>query len=136
MIQYLRALSASLLMGCSMWDFSDCRVSEMGECILYGRPRRVDERMQTKGFLVYQMQDHYWNHKINESFGCGDGDSPSMARNEAWRDAHATFEKEFGTKVRCYDGSLLEETLKLSEEKKYVACAEVRKSYELERNGL
>ena len=136
MIQkYLRAASVSFLLstGCDLWDFSDCRVTEMDECILYGRPDRLQERLEAKGHLIYQMKNHLWSSKVAESFGCGDGNSRQAAINESWRDAHLTFEREFGSAVRHRETTLLESTLNLSEEKKYVACARVIPAYELSR---
>ena len=71
--KYLRAVYASLLLttGCNLWDFSDCRSSEIGECILYGWPDRVQERLELRASLVYQLENPLWRAK--EAFGCGDG---------------------------------------------------------------
>ena len=130
--KYLRAVYASLLLttGCDLWDFSDCRFTEMGECILNGRPDRAEERREAKAHLIYQMKDHLLDWKEAESFGCGDGNSRQAAINEVWQDAHITFEREFGSATRHRETTLLEDTLNLSEEKKYVACARVIPTYE------
>ena len=59
--------------------------------------------------------------------------SRQVAINEAWQDAHLTFEREHGSAVRHLENTLLESTLNLSKEKKYVACARVISRYELSR---
>ena len=132
--QYLRAVYASLLLttGCSFWDFSDCRVTEIGECILNGRPNRVEERREAKAHIIYDMQEHLWNSNVAESFGCGYGNSRQTAIHEAWLDAHVNFEREYGRTVRRQEVTLYEKILLLpevSEEKKYVACARVIPAY-------
>ena len=56
-----------------------------------------------------------------------------MAKNEGWRDAHSSFNQKYGSNARRSESTLLEEKLKLSDEKKYVACAGVE-SYQPENN--
>ncbi len=133
--KYLRAVYTSLLLttGCNLWGFSDCRVTEIGECILNGRPDRVEERREAKAHLIHRMRNHLWDGNVYEAFGCGDGNSRQAAINEAWGDAHSTFDREFGSSIKCRETALLEDTLNLSEEKKYVACASLIPVYELSR---
>ena len=55
--------------------------------------------------------------------------SKQAAIHEAWQDAHVNFEREHGSAIRHIETTLLETTLNLSEEKKYVACARVIPAY-------
>jgi|SRR3989338_5800123 len=128
MIQkYLRAAYASIVLStsCSMWDFSDCGITDIPYCVMNGRSERQDERLHTKGFMIYQMKDHLWNSRTQEYFGCGDGDFPAEAQHEAWRDAHREFELYHRSSELRKESRILEETLKLCDEQKYVACAQI-----------